>query len=139
MVGGLCFLLLVSLTLENLLKGLHSYLQAIVPGGHYLGLAVFYVFDLAMIVLLFAMIFRYLPDAKIAWRDVWTGAALTAILFVIGKFLLGLYFGQRGSRLSLWRRKFADNASALDLLFRPNSTLWRRIHQSLCEYLRRTY
>jgi membrane protein len=58
-----------------------------------LGLAVFYVFDMAVIVLLFAMIFRYLPDAKIAWRDVWTGAALTAILFVIGKFLLGLYLG----------------------------------------------
>jgi membrane protein len=39
------------------------------------------------------MLFRYLPDAKIAWRDVWTGAALTAILFVIGKFLLSLYLG----------------------------------------------
>jgi YihY family inner membrane protein len=83
MVGGVCFLLLVSLTVEGLLKGLHSYLQSIVPGGHYLGLAIFYLFDLAIIVLLFAMLFRYLPDAKIAWRDVWTGAALTAILFVI--------------------------------------------------------
>jgi membrane protein len=93
MVGGVCFLLLVSLTVENLMRGLHSYLQSIVPGGHYLGLAVFYVFDLAIIVLLFAMLFRYLPDAKIAWRDVWTGAILTAILFVIGKFLLGLYLG----------------------------------------------
>jgi membrane protein len=93
MVGGVCFLLLVSLTVEGLLKGLHSYLQTIVPGGHYLGLAVFYVFDLAIIVSLFAMLFRYLPDAKIVWHDVWTGAALTAILFVIGKFLLGLYLG----------------------------------------------
>jgi membrane protein len=93
MVGGVCFLLLVSLTLEGLLKGLHSYLQSIFPGGHYLGLAIFYVFDLGIIVLLFAMLFRYLPDAKIAWRDVWTGAALTAILFVIGKFLLSLYLG----------------------------------------------
>jgi membrane protein len=93
MVAGVCFLLLVSLTVESLLRGLHNYLQSIVPGGHYLGLAVFYVFDLAIIVLLFAMIFRYLPDAKIAWRDVWTGAALTAILFLIGKFLLGLYLG----------------------------------------------
>jgi membrane protein len=46
---------------------------------------------LGIIVLLFAMVFRYLPDAKIAWRDVWTGAARTAILFVIGKFLLSLY------------------------------------------------
>ena len=93
MVGGVCFLLLVSLTVENLLRGLHNYLQTIIPGGHYLGLAVFYIFDFALIVLLFAMLFRYLPDAKIAWRDVWTGAALTAILFVIGKLLLGLYLG----------------------------------------------
>jgi membrane protein len=93
MVGGVCFLLLVSLTVENLLRGLHSYLQSIVPGGHYLGLAIFSIFDLAIIALMFAMLFRYLPDAKIAWHDVWTGAALTAILFVIGKFLLGLYLG----------------------------------------------
>ena len=93
MVGGVCFLLLVSLTVENVLKGLHNYLQSVVPGGHYLGLAVFYLFDLAVIVFLFAMIFRYLPDAKIAWRDVWTGAALTAVLFIIGKFLLNLYLG----------------------------------------------
>jgi membrane protein len=93
MVGGVCFLLLVSLTVENLIRALHGYLQSIVPGGHYLGLAIFYIFDLAIIVLLFAMIFRYLPDVKLAWRDVWTGAALTTILFVIGKFLLGLYLG----------------------------------------------
>jgi membrane protein len=58
-----------------------------------LGLAIFYIIDLAIIVLLFAMIFRYLPDVKIAWRDVWTGAALATILFAIGKFLLGLYLG----------------------------------------------
>ena len=56
MVAGVCFLLLVSLTVESLLRGLHNYLQSIVPGGHYLGLAVFYVFDMAVIVLLFAMI-----------------------------------------------------------------------------------
>jgi membrane protein len=93
MVAGICFLLLVSLTVEGVLKALHGYLEAIVPGGHYIGLAVFYIFDLAIIVLLFAMIFRFLPDAKIAWKDVWAGAALTAILFVIGKFLLGLYLG----------------------------------------------
>lgn len=93
MVGGVCFLLLVSLTIENLLRNLHSYLQSMFPGGHYLGLAAFYIFDIAIIVLLFAMIFRFLPDAKIVWRDVWIGAVLTAILFGIGKFLLGLYLG----------------------------------------------
>ena len=93
MVGGVCFLLLVSLTVESLLKALHGYLQSVVPGGHYLALAIFYVFDLGIIILLFAMLFRYLPDVKIAWRDVWMGAGLTAILFVLGKFLLGLYLG----------------------------------------------
>ena len=93
MVGGVCFLLLVSLTIENLLRSLHTYLQSMFPGGHYLGLAAFYIFDVAIIVLLFGMLFRFLPDAKIVWRDVWIGAALTAILFAIGKFLLGLYLG----------------------------------------------
>ena len=93
MVGGVCFLLLVSLTVESLLRGLSTYLQSMLPGGHFLALAVFFVFDLSVILMLFAMIFRYLPDAKIAWRDVWIGAALTAILFAIGKFVLGLYLG----------------------------------------------
>jgi membrane protein len=99
MVGGVCFLLLVSLTGESLLKGLHTYLQSLLPGGHYLGLALFYVFDVAIIILVFAMLFRFLPEAKIAWHDVWTGAALTAILFMIGKFLLSTYLssGAAGS------------------------------------------
>jgi len=99
MVGGVCFLLLVSLTVESLLKGLHTYLQSLLPGGHYLGLAIFYVFDVAIIILVFAMLFRFLPDAKIAWHDVWAGAAITAILFMIGKFLLSTYLssGAAGS------------------------------------------
>jgi membrane protein len=99
MVGGVCFLVLISLTLEGVLKGLHAFLQTAMPGGHYVGLGVFYIFDLAIIVFLFAMIFRFLPDVKISWHDVWYGAALTAVLFVIGKFLLGLYLssGAAGS------------------------------------------
>src|ERR1700756_2530022 len=99
MVGGICFLLLVSLTVESWLNGLHSYLQSILPAGHYLGLGIFYIFDLAIVTLLFAMLFRFLPDARIAWHDVWTGAALTALLFTVGKFLLGIYLssGAAGS------------------------------------------
>jgi membrane protein len=93
MVGGVCFLLLVSLTVESLLRGFNAYLKSMLPGGDVVALAVFFLFDLAIVILLFAMIFRYLPDAKIAWRDVWVGAALTAVLFVIGKFVLGLYLG----------------------------------------------
>jgi membrane protein len=93
MVAGVCFLLLVSLTIETVLRATNSYLKSILPGGDIVALVIFFLFDLIVIILLFAMIFRYLPDAKIAWRDVWVGATLTAILFVIGKFLLGIYLG----------------------------------------------
>jgi membrane protein len=93
MVGGVCFLLLASLTVESLLRGFNSYLKNLLPGGDILALALFFAFDFGVILLLFAMIFRYLPDVKIAWRDVWIGAALTAVLFVIGKFVLALYLG----------------------------------------------
>ena len=93
MVGGVCFLLLVSLTIETLLKGFGAYLQHIMPGGDIVTLALFFIFDLIVVILLFAMIFRYLPDAKIAWRDVWVGATLTAVLFGVGKLVLGLYLG----------------------------------------------
>ena len=44
--------------------------------------------------LLFAMIFKYLPDAKVAWGDVWLGSAATALLFIVGKYAIGLYLGR---------------------------------------------
>ena len=93
MVGCVCFLLLLSFVVGGSLHALHDYLQANIPGGHYLGLTVFYVFDLGIISLLFATLFYYLPDARMSWRDVLTGAVLTAVLFVASKFLLGLYLG----------------------------------------------
>jgi membrane protein len=93
MVGGVCFLLLVSLTVETVLRGFSAYLKNVMPGGDILALALFLLFDVAVVISLFAMIFRYLPDAKVAWRDVWIGATLTAILFALGKFVLGLYLG----------------------------------------------
>ena len=93
MVGGVCFLLLVSLVLESLLKALSHYVQAIVPGGIVIALIVYWVFDLGMIILLFAIIFKFLPDVRIQWRDVWIGATMTAIFFAIGKWALGLYLG----------------------------------------------
>lgn len=51
---------------------------------------------MAVITLLFAMIFKFLPEPKIAWRDVWIGALITAALFTAGKFALGLYLGKSG-------------------------------------------
>jgi len=93
MVAGICFLLLVSLAIEALLKGFSYYVQSVLPGGLVVALAVYLIFDFAVVVLLFAMIFKFLPDVQIQWRDVWIGAVMTAILFGIGKWLLGLYLG----------------------------------------------
>jgi membrane protein len=93
MVAGICFLLLVSLAIEALLKGFSHYVQSVLPGGIVAAVGVYLIFDFAVVVLLFAMIFKFLPDVSIQWRDVWIGAVMTAILFGIGKWLLGFYLG----------------------------------------------
>jgi membrane protein len=93
MVAGICFLLLVSLAIEALLKGFSHYVQSVLPGGIVVAVGVYIIFDFAAVVLLFAMIFKFLPDVSIQWRDVWIGAVMTAILFGIGKWLLGFYLG----------------------------------------------
>jgi membrane protein len=93
MVAGVSFLLLVSLAIEAILKAFSQYVQSVLPGGIVIAVTVYLVFDCAVVVLLFAMIFKFLPDVKIQWRDVWIGAVMTAILFGIGKWLLGFYLG----------------------------------------------
>jgi membrane protein len=93
MVAGICFLLLVSLTIDALLKGFSSYLEANLPGGAAVGLTIYMTVDLCLVVLLFALMFKYLPDVQVRFRDVLVGAAMTAVLFLIGKWALGLYLG----------------------------------------------
>jgi membrane protein len=90
------FLLLVSLMLTAGIALMANWLGGLMPGSETLAQILNIVFSLAMITLLFAMIFKFLPDAKIAWRDVWIGAFLTALLFTIGKFALGIYLGKSG-------------------------------------------
>jgi membrane protein len=88
------FLLLVSLVLSAGLTALSDWIAAHVTEAF---VVVFKILDIllsiAVVTLLFAAIFKFLPDAKVKWRDVWTGSIVTAILFVIAKFALGLYFG----------------------------------------------
>jgi membrane protein len=67
--------------------------QTHLPGGLTLALSIYLIFDACIVVLVFAMIFKFLPDVKLRWSDVWVGSILTAILFVIGKWALGLYLG----------------------------------------------
>jgi len=94
MVMGIGFLLLVSLILSALLAGVGEFLSAFIPGWVVLGHALNALISLAAITVLFAMIFRVLPDTQVAWRDVWLGALVTSFLFTIGKFAIGFYLGQ---------------------------------------------
>jgi len=88
-----CFLLLVSLLLSAAITFVATWVGGVAVGTEILAHIVNVVLSLGIITLLFALIFKYLPDARIAWRDVWIGAFLTAFLFGLGKFALGLYLG----------------------------------------------
>lgn len=96
MILGIAFLLLVSLALSAILSAAGAAISGVLPGG--LSAAVLqgvnFVVSFGVILLLFAAMFKVLPDARIGWRDVWVGATVTALLFVIGKFLIGFYLGR---------------------------------------------
>jgi membrane protein len=94
MVLGVAFLLLVSLVLSSLLSALGSSFSNALPGGEPLWQVLNFIFSFAVVTGLFALIFKYIPDAEIRWRDVWLGAVVTAALFTVGKVLLGLYLGK---------------------------------------------
>jgi membrane protein len=93
MVLGIAFLMLVSLVVSAALSALGTYLTGLAPGISFLMQIVNLVVSFVVITLLFALMFKILPDAEIAWRDVWLGAAITSLLFAIGKYLIGLYLG----------------------------------------------
>jgi membrane protein len=88
------FLLLVSLVLTAAIALVAEWMGGLMPGSETLAQLLNFVLSLALITLLFGMMFKFLPDAKIAWHDVWIGAFLTALLFTVGKFALGLYLGK---------------------------------------------
>lgn len=94
MVLAVGFLLLVSLIISAALAAGGRYVGSRLPGGETLWQVVNLVVSLAVITFLFALIFRYVPDIRVAWRDVWMGAAFTAILFTIGQTLIGFYLGR---------------------------------------------
>lgn len=88
-------LLLVSLVLSAGLAAFGGYLRALLPNATVvLFHALDVVLSLALTSVMFALLFRFLPDARVAWRDIWPGAILTSILFLVGKYLIGLYVGK---------------------------------------------
>jgi membrane protein len=89
------FLLLVSLVLSAALTAVGDWVSGHISESLQVAFKILdFVVSLAVVTLLFASIYKFLPDAKISWRDVWIGALMTSVLFVVAKFALGVYFGK---------------------------------------------
>ena len=93
MILGIGFLLLVSLVISAGLSAMQETVGNAIPLSEILLQILNLIISIVVITVLFALIFKFLPDAEIAWRDVWLGAFVTALLFSLGKFLIGLYLG----------------------------------------------
>jgi len=94
MVLAIAFLLLISMIVSAVLSAITAYFSYLLPGADFLWHMADLAVSFAVVTLLFAMLFRYVPDEHVTWRDVWIGAAATALLFDFGKFLIGFYIGK---------------------------------------------
>jgi membrane protein len=94
MVLSVGFLLLVSLVVDTVLQALGDRVSASIPGGGVLLQIVSLVVSFGVVTFLFAILFKEIPDANVKWGDVWVGALFTALLFTIGRFLLGIYLAR---------------------------------------------
>jgi len=94
MVLGIGFLLLASLVVSAALSALGEYIGNTWPLADLWLQLINFVISFIVVMLLFAMIFKFLPEVNIAWKDVWLGAAVTSVLFSLGKFLIGFYLGR---------------------------------------------
>jgi membrane protein len=96
MVLAIGFLLLVSLVVTAVLSSFTGMLSSFLGDATFVAHTIDIVVSFGFVTLLFALIYKYVPDVEIQWRDVWVGAALTSILFTLGKYLIGLYIGTSG-------------------------------------------
>lgn len=95
-VLGIGFLLLVSLLISALLSALGKYMEYLLPSNEIFVQTMHFCISFTVITILFAMLFKFLPDVIIHWTDVWVGAVVTSLLFTSGKLLIGLYLGKGG-------------------------------------------
>lgn len=94
LLAGISFLMTVFLVLDAIITRIETYLaQWLGESASLVAVLDGYILNLGATTVLFAMYFRYLPDVKLNWRDIWLGALLTALLFVVGKFLISLFIG----------------------------------------------
>lgn len=88
------FLMLVSLVMSAALAAVGKFYGGLLPLPEFILSGIHFVVSLAGTAFLFGLIFKYVPDAEVSWRDVWFGAITTAVLFTLGKYLIGLYIGK---------------------------------------------
>jgi Predicted membrane protein len=93
MILGIGFLLLVSLVISAGLSAVQTTIGNVFPFSEFILQLINLVISIGVIMVLFALIYKFLPDAEIAWRDVWLGAFMTAVFFSLGKLLIGIYLG----------------------------------------------
>ncbi len=96
MIMGIGFLLIVSLVVSAALAALGKLWGPLFADWEILASVIDFLVSFAFTMTMFAMIYKIMPRVKVAWADVWIGAAVTALLFTIGKFLIGLYIGKSG-------------------------------------------
>lgn len=96
LVLGVAFLLMVSLVVSAGLAALGGMAGGMMPGWDILLYVINLFISLSLFTVLFALIYRFMPSTRVAWRDVWIGAFVTAVLFEVGKILIGLYIGKSG-------------------------------------------
>ena len=96
LILGLAFLLMVSLSISAGISAFGSFASGLLPGWEVLLQVVNMALAVGITTVLFAMIFKFMPSVEIDWKDVWVGAGVTAVLFEIGKFAIGLYLGKSG-------------------------------------------
>ena len=136
MIVAVAFLLLVSLVMTTLLRAMAGYITSWLPQGvsTWVPLAIDSAVSLVVFTLLFGAMFKWLPDANVRWRDTWIGAGVTALLFMVGKFALGMYFGmtdtgQYGAAASFVLLLLWAYYSAAIFLFGAEFTqVWARQH-----------
>ena len=105
------------------------------PGGAVLTMCITILLNLVIITALFAMIFK-LPDAKIAWSDVWIGALLTTVLFLIGKQALGLYLGSGSAGSAYGAASAMISTFVVGVLFVADFAVRRGVHAGLRQQIR---
>ncbi len=95
-IFGIGFLLIVSLVLSAALAALAKWWSPLFGAWQTVAEAINFLLSFILITIAFAMIYKVIPRVRVKWNDVWIGAVVTALLFTIGKFLIGLYIGKTG-------------------------------------------